>query len=188
MIPAIRKLFIKLFTRKLPLFPYISPASNQYTEETDNLLKGYQFESLVVSKFTPVHFILHHWRSDKRCGDIFPLSNSYPDLEYEYRDKSLKRKFAVECKWRARFIQESVIWATDLQINNYLKYHYTNDIPVFIILGIGGQASAPEELYIIPLEAIGKNQTVLSVDFLQPFKKGGPDEVFFLHPERMEIV
>ena len=152
------------------------------------MLKRYQFECFVVSKFSPGYFILHHWRSDKRCGDIFPLSNNYPDLEYEYRGKTHTRKFAVECKWRARFIQDSILWATDFQITHYLKYHYLYNIPVFIILGIGGQPSVPEEVYIIPLDAIDKNQTVLSADFLEPYKKDGPDKPFFLHPERMEIV
>ncbi len=40
---------------------------------------------------------------------------------------------------------------------------------VFVVIGVGGDASEPEELYIIPLTEINSN--FVSKSFLQSYKK-----------------
>ena len=42
------------------------------------------------------------------------------------------------------------------QLSNYLEYSKSNNFPTFVILGVGGEPSAPESIYIIPLERLEK--------------------------------
>jgi hypothetical protein len=60
--------------------------------------KGYEFEGYVVTLFNENNFQLLEWRSDKKASNgVYPLSCTYPDLEFRSRGKGSQR-FAVECK------------------------------------------------------------------------------------------
>lgn len=116
--------------------------------------KGLLFEKFIVEKFNKDYFQLYEWRSDKFHGGIYAASSSLPDLEYNFKTSRHNLKIAVECKWRAKFINNKVEIASEKNMENYWRYMVDRQIPVFIVLGIGGKPEAPEELYIIPLDGI----------------------------------
>jgi hypothetical protein len=63
--------------------------------------------------------------------------------------------FAVECKWRNTINRESFSnMLTDEKYSIYLRFSEEQQIPVYIVLGIGGQPSAPLVLYVFRLEDI----------------------------------
>lgn len=129
----------------------------------EEVLKGREFEDFVLELFdlneTKTYSLLE-WRGDKSLGDISPFSNSYPDFVLEYKEGRRKRKFAVECKWRTniprRFTQPLFL---SEQIAHYQEYATEKGMDVFIILGVGGEPSIPEELYLIPLDSISMIQS-----------------------------
>ena len=45
---------------------------------------------------------------------------------------------------------------TDSQYERYKEFSKRRNIPVFLFLGIGGDAAQPKELYVIPLNIIHK--------------------------------
>ncbi|HLY70824.1 MAG TPA: hypothetical protein VKR53_13925 [Puia sp.] len=149
--------------------------------------KGYDFEKFIVSRFQPEYFNILQWRSDKFVDGRYPLSNLGPDLVFEYRSRSRTVRFAVECKWRSRFNNGFIKWAKDHQPRNYQDFQHKENIPVFVMLGVGNQPSLPAELYIIPLQDIPLNRTVLHFDFLKHYKRYHVDKRFFLNSERMTI-
>ena len=136
----------------------------------EDVLKGREFEDFVLELFR-LHednaFVLKEWQGDKIQGNICPESNRYPDFVFDYQGKG----FAVECKWREKLLPniEKDLFSTD-KMAIYQKFSTERSIPVFIVLGVGGEPSNPELLYNIPLSAI---PSVLShaksiVKFLRP--------------------
>jgi hypothetical protein len=123
--------------------------------QPENLLKGREFEDYILGMFNiqkDSELVLEEWQSDKSLGEIHPENNSNPDFVFRY---GKKEKFAIECKWRERlsFKANTSTFPTK-QIEKYLDFSAVRQIPVTIVLGIGGEPSAPNVLYIIPLEEL----------------------------------
>ncbi len=114
---------------------------------------------------------------NKSLGSVSPVSNTYPDFVLEYKEGRRKQKFAVECKWRAniprRFTQP--LFEPE-QIIRYQEYAAEKAQNVYIILGIGGEPSMPEVLYLIPIDAISQIQSKPSL--LKQFQREVVDKWF----------
>lgn len=128
----------------------------------EEVLKGREFEDFVLELFdlneTKTYSLLE-WRSDKSLGEIRPVSNTYPDFVLEYKEGRRKKKFAIECKWRASIPRRfSQLLFEPEQITRYQEYAAEKAQSVYIVLGIGGEPSMPEELYLIPISAISQIQ------------------------------
>lgn len=125
---------------------------------SDEVLKGREFEEYILGLFRVADkndFILLEWRGDKMFGDVKPENNSYPDFVIKCKVKGLD--IAVECKWRnvlPRNMKKYLL--TDSQYERYKEFSKRRNIPVFLFLGIGGDAAQPKELYVIPLNIIHK--------------------------------
>lgn len=149
--------------------------------------KGVAFEGFVAGRFSKEYFNLIHWRSDKYVNGIYALSNSDPDLEMEYRGGGQVVPFAVECKWRSQYNHGSIEWAKNYQIKNYKEYQRRKYMYVYVVIGMGGTENEPAEMYIIPLNEIGKDQTILSREFMRPFRRDTPRHAFFLDTREMSL-
>jgi hypothetical protein len=149
--------------------------------------KGYAFEQFVVTKFPREHFRIKNWRSDKYVDGIYASSNKDPDLMIEYSDYLGTMLFAVECKWRAGFKNKYIEWAKDYQIRNYYDFQKGENAHVFIIIGVGGTEDCPQELFIIPLNDIHRNQTSLDAEFMKPYRRADVQKMFFLNTRRLII-
>jgi hypothetical protein len=170
-------------TTSTPVLPYIAEAK----KATENEIKGAEFEKFVVEKFDKNYFRCIDWRSDKHHNGVYPLSNTYPDLAMEYKDKTRTIPFAIECKWRAAFRDDAIQWATGKQIDNYFGYQNKKRHTVFIVIGVGGTPGNPSELYIIPLNNLHSRQSFLLASFLQPYKRHNANSSFFLDTSSMQL-
>ena len=117
----------------------------------DEVLKGRQFEDYVVSLFDLPHnekLTLKEWRGDKTLPGIYPENNSAPDFVFSYDG----HPFAIECKWRSHMPKDIVedLLPSDRQAF-FQQYSKENSRPVFLLLGIGGLPSDPENLYLASL-------------------------------------
>lgn len=145
----------------------------------ENKAKGDAFERFVVKNFDKKYFTLQEWRSDKYVDGIYAVSNHFPDLEviFNLESKGVREAFAIECKWRKSLYRESIEWAKDYQLKNYQEYADKLKIPVFVVIGVGGEPEKPQELFIVPLHKM-KSNTISKSD-LANFKKGTMDTPFF---------
>jgi hypothetical protein len=50
-------------------------------------------------------------------------------------------------------------------------------MPVFIVLGAGGTASLPKEMFIIPLNALSQHE--VPKNFIQPYKRRSAGNTFY---------
>ncbi len=138
----------------------------------ENKAKGDAFEDYVISLFNKEYFSLLDWRSDKMASNgMYALSNHMPDLVMMYNNYAgTKFKFAIECKWRASFINGQLEWAKDYQINNYLDYKNKNTMPVYVAIGVGGMPSKPERLFVTEIDNL-KMYPHLYEKYLDKFEK-----------------
>ena len=122
----------------------------------EEVLKGREFEDFVLELFDlgdSRAYSLIEWRGDKSNGEIAPVSNTYPDFVIEYKKDNIKKRFAIECKWRdsiPRYIRKPIL-STE-QIERYQEYAKESNMNVNIVFGVGGEPSMPEELYIVPID------------------------------------
>ena len=146
----------------------------------EEVLKGREFEDFVLELFDlneTKAYSLIEWRGDKSLGNISPVSNTYPDFVLVYKEGKRKRKFAVECKWRASIPRHfSKPLFTPEQITHYQEYATEKAMAVFIVLGVGGAPSMPEELYLIPLISISQIQS--NPSSLKQYKREFVDKWF----------
>lgn len=122
--------------------------------QSEELLKGREFEDYVLSMFDikeGSQLVLQEWQGDKSYGTVMPENNSNPDFVFRFGD----REFAVECKWREKLDRdlERELFPKR-RIENYRSFAEKRKMPVFIVLGVGGEPSAPDLLYSIPLESV----------------------------------
>ena len=130
-------------------------------EDNGLVLKEWQGDKTMVSTNRPTV------STSRPLGIICPESNRYPDFVLDYQGKG----FAVECKWREKLLPniEKDLFPRD-KMAIYQQFSIDRNIPVYIVLGVGGEPSNPELLYKIPLSEI---PSVLShaksiVEFLRP--------------------
>lgn len=138
--------------------------------QPEKLLKGREFEDYVLSLLhiqEDGDLVLQEWQGDKSYGMLHPENNSNPDFVFRYKQK----EFAIECKWREKLSRDlSKELFPDRRIENYKKFSTVRNMPVTIILGVGGEPCNPELLYRIPLDIL---DTILS---------GAQSIVEYLHP------
>lgn len=121
----------------------------------ESIAKGYAFEQYVAAMIAKnYNYNLIAWQSDKQVNGIFPALSMDPDLIWFYENKYAEFIFAVECKWRGDYWNNGIEWARPEQFEHYLEFEECEDIPVTIVLGVGGSPDMPEDLYVIPLEDI----------------------------------
>ena len=159
----------------------IKSVSNSTDQNEKN---GYDFEKFIVQKFNPNYFKIKEWAGDKYVNGIYAETTLNPDILFKFSLKGEAFFFSVECKWRKDFYQNSIEFATRDQLERYRRYEEKENLPVFIAIGIGGQAVAPNHLYIVPLGQIGSN--ILNKDFLEEFEKD-TEEKFFYDPQTEEL-
>jgi len=142
-----------------------------------NAKKGHDFEDYIITLFNAKKFKLLEWRNSKQASNgAFPLNNSYPDLEFIFVGKK-KYKFAVECKWRDKFQDGKIEWATKNKIKIYIQYQKQQRIPVFIAIGVGGKPSNPQKLFVTPIDIICKSCDVYEHELIEYSRK--PTRRFF---------
>jgi len=86
-------------------------------------------------------------------------------------------KFAIECKWRTSIPRgySKPLFEPE-QITRYHEYAAEKAQNVYIILGVGGEPSMPEDLYLIPINSISQIQSKPSL--LKQFKREVVDKLF----------
>ena len=121
------------------------------------MLKGREFEDFVLSELLGIGtkgntMKLLEWRGDKSIAGVFPESNRYPDFVISL---CKGKKVALECKWRRKLpvsLRKDVFSTEKMEL--FKAYSEENSISVWFILGVGGEPSAPELLYLVPLSAV----------------------------------
>lgn len=148
------------------------------TEVIDQLKKkGNDFEKYVVEKFSKKYFKLKEWAGDKYVNGTYAETTLHPDLVLVFTLKGESRTFAVECKWRKSLYNGGIEFANTDQLARYKKFEKQQNIPVYIAVGTGGEASNPKYLSVIPLSEI--ETPFLSLDVLKKHNRNTEQNFFY---------
>lgn len=139
-----------------------------------NRKNGLDFENYIVKmathKDTRSSYEIDFWSGDKCVDGCYAKSNCDPDVIIKVKLNYIERYFAIECKWRKSFNDQGYIEiAKPYQLKHYRKCQRQWHFPVFIVLGIGGSGSNPENIYLIPLNEINKSK--IRENEVQRFKR-----------------
>ncbi len=175
------------FIQNAPVLPFIARESvdDGITRPISIVkLKGHPFEQYVADRFDPKYFHCKEWRSDVKKEQPFPSTSRNPDLVFELNVRGKLIPFAVECKFRSEFLDDAIYWANSRQIRHYREYEREHHLPVYLVLGVGGKAEQPSELFVVPLIKIPDHIHYLTSRFLGPYAKR-PGSSFVLDANRM---
>ena len=148
---ALLFLILGIASLAVSFYFYSRKEKTELTSEELSKQKGDDFEEYMIQLLGKQQDIkLVGKVSDYHKNGISALENFEPDLKFKFKNTP----FAVECKWRKSFGNGSITWAKDRQIRNYNEYQKNKKEKVYIALGVGGEPSNPEHLYLIPLSRL----------------------------------
>lgn len=135
----------------------------------DPYKRGKQFEDWALKLFPAESFnIIHKTVGGADLDGRYTEDCIYPD--YKFRDKFTGREFWVECKYRShRGEKGNLEWTDQVHLQRYKRIRKETNIPIFILIGIGGFPDDPEELLFFNLDrapyatlfySIQKNMTI----------------------------
>ncbi|MFA8436795.1 MAG: hypothetical protein ACEPOZ_19995 [Marinifilaceae bacterium] len=164
-------------------------AANSQNAETEIInqakKKGDDFEKFVAQKFPKKYYTIKEWAGDKYINGVYAETTTNPDLVMELKLEKFTKTFAVECKWRKSFSNDKVSFASKRNLENYKNFQNKKNIPVFITLGIGGEPSSPDQLYILPLNDIHSGS--ISQDDLKQYRRYKIEKDFYYDIKKKEL-
>ena len=116
--------------------------------------KGVRFEIYASRLFPASNWVIADRTKDtsKKFGRLVE-SDMHPDFVFRYIVTG--KKLAVECKFRSYFILgkygDKGIWWKKEQGERYKKYGEVANVPVYVLLGLGGTPSNPNRVFLCPL-------------------------------------
>lgn len=115
------------------------------SRENLQYLKGGQFEDHVKAMFPDADFEI--------LQEPDPEGSAIPD--FRIRDRKTREKFWVEAKWRQHLISEKYKIG---EIEEVKKYKAMQEAAaperVFMVLGLGGEPSKPDQIFCIPISEV----------------------------------
>lgn len=129
------------------------------SDKYEGILKGRQFEiyfAKLLTKNCDIEIL--EWTSDKGTqNNLTVASNNNPDFLFRYDNRI---DFAVECKYRSKLFgdyninKERIDWTNIRQVEHYVNYGKNHSVPVFVAIGLEGQATQPKQTFLIPLDQL----------------------------------
>lgn len=143
--------------------------------ENESEQKGDDLERYVVDRFDEKHFSIVQWTTDMaRKHTRFVESDCGPDLVLRY--KPTNEIFCVECKFRSKLFRGKLKWSASRQLGRYRVFAKDNEVPFFVVIGLGGKARKPKRMFCIPLEKA--KLPALSPELFEKFERT-PKKSFF---------
>ena len=179
---AQREMFsnIKSSSTSVPSSQYPARKENQVYESVNvgnntDVDKGDMFEQHVVDLFNKSHFNVVEWTTDMmRKHNRYVESDSNPDLTM--RHKTTDMVFSVECKFRSNLYKGALSWSNWKQLRRYKLYSSDNEIPLFVVIGLGGNPQYPDRMFCIPIDEI--QYSALYPKVFEKYERE-PDKMFF---------
>jgi len=123
----------------------------QMLTSDDPFISGLRFEKYANDLFSKKYFsIFEKTHSTETNKEQYVESSMNPDFVYKYNPTG--ELFAVECKYRSGLYNGSLEWSYSKQLKRYQEFSKLRNIPVFVVIGLGGYDDKPEEMFCIPLK------------------------------------
>ena len=143
----------------------IKAAFNELIKE-ESFVKGEEFEGYLREFIFPKenYELLHRTHDSSTNKEDFVGTSLQPD--FKFRANDTKKVFWLEAKFRSSAFRDEVEWCKDYQLKRYQEIN--REAPVFIALGVGESAAAPDRLFIFPVKHA--KYTKLFMSFLKKYE------------------
>ncbi|MBI2591321.1 MAG: hypothetical protein HYW34_01440 [Candidatus Brennerbacteria bacterium] len=136
-------------------------------------IRGATFEGYVENLFSKQEWRIAESNAYRKLGRWV---ESYSNPDFVFIHRRTNKKIAVECKYKEKEY-ERILWAYEDQIERYQNFSQKQNIPVFVILGIGGRPKNPKRVFLAPLSQI--KYPDVKIDYLEKFERD-PKKYFSL--------
>ncbi len=162
-----------IFAALIPLFS-VGAFMAGYVWYRRRKQKGASFEGYVEKLFAR-----NEWKieQDNTFRKLNRWVESYSNPDFVFVHRRTGRRLAIECKYKLKEY-DPIIWAYENQIENYQNFSKKQNIPVFVILGIGGKPTNPKRVFLVPLNQI--KYPDVKIDYLEKFERRDPKKYFSL--------
>ena len=143
----------------------------------ESFKKGEAFEGyirkhlLTKDKFDMLHKT-HDYATNK---NDFIEDSKEPD--FKFRVIRTGKEFWVEAKYRSAYYEDGVEWCKPFQLKRYKEID--EKLPVYITLGLGGEADSPAQIFLIPVKDIKYSKLFRS--FLRNYEVPNDKPVDYRH-------
>lgn len=119
-----------------------------------SFFQGEQFEQFVEDFLFPEDEYVLVKRTDNFERNYKRFSESTNDPDFLFRCKKTNQEFAIEAKFRTNLNKKGELsWCREYQLKRY-KVIDEHNIPVFIVVGLGGTSNKPERLFLFPVKHV----------------------------------
>lgn len=148
---------LTLATGRDPCFEALSqtvydlPASENLSKVSWS--KAVEFEAYCRGFFSKKCFEIVMYAKDLRGEGAESVDRLYyPNYVIEY--KPTRERFSVECKYRSNMPEDdsSIEWTSQRRLEQYLEFSEKEDLPLFVVIGVGGTPSSPERMFCLPFD------------------------------------
>jgi hypothetical protein len=141
-------------------------AAWQELKKPASYVKGDEFERYIRANLFPaVSYVLLHKNHDFYTSQDFDIETS-KEPDFRFKSQASGTEFFVEAKYRSQFFRGKLEWCKTYQLRRYQAIN--KGTPIFIVIGVGKNPLAPEQVYLIPMKEI--KYTVLFHSFLRKYK------------------
>lgn len=133
-----------------------------------------------ASDKAPIKVLVYQWNELHNTKNINGFYEIYDPSVLFYGTQSSR----LTCVWRKELFQNKIQLAKNYQLKNYKTFEKKEKKKVFIVLGLGGEPSDPENIYIIPIKNLYKPE--LGQYQLQQYRKMNRN-TFFYNPFAFEL-
>ena len=136
---------------------------------------GLDFEKYIV-KHLPENYKNLRWTGDKYVEGRYDERNKLPDVIF---DIELNKVYsvAIECKFKISYYKDCLLVVRKEQLDGYREFQEKSGIPVFLAIGVGGSGAHPEDLFIVPLNAM--KFPIVTKRYLKRFSKKLGQKLFY---------
>jgi hypothetical protein len=131
----------------------------------ETYVEGDEFENFVRNKLFPAGKYDLVQKSPDYITNKYDFADTPEEPDFKFRPHEGGREFFVEATFRSGFHDDAVDCCNFHQLKHY--HEIDKSTPVYIVIGVGLPAAAPQHLYLIPAKDI-KN-TTLNNSFLKDY-------------------
>jgi len=129
------------------------------------------FESFVMTLFDPLYFRQRKPKRQAVLAGNFPEAEGATHLDIEFNYKETQARFAIQCQYFKSVEIGEIQLFSPARYQRYKDFEKESGMPFYFILGFGGTADDPKELFLVPGSAI--NGDVIHKDDVKPHSKSG---------------
>jgi len=139
----------------------IAKAAIDEAAKPESFDKGEDFENYIQKYLFPKekYDIVHQTQDYVKNKDRYVETTKLPD--FMFKSKDTKKQFYIEAKFRSSYFDDSIEWGKEYQLKRYLEIN--KETPVFIVIGVGGSAGSPKEIFVVPIKHIKYTKLFKSV-------------------------